>query len=138
MKKTGIIILLLLFTVLFSSCEKSNIENVNIDLGNSDIYSRQELQAAADKISNEIKGWNSVKEVYSISYCGDETAIEELNYCNTLKDKEYTQCVVFESSFETAGSAESDGFNSNSRYDGWQWYLARTDNGEWEMLTWGY
>ena len=28
------------------------------------------------------------------------------------------------------------GFNSNFRYD-WSWYLARTENGEWVVLTWG-
>ncbi|MCM1284835.1 MAG: hypothetical protein NC213_00625 [Acetobacter sp.] len=28
--------------------------------------------------------------------------------------------------------------NFDSNYDGWRWYLARTDNGKWELLMWGY
>ncbi|MCH5321799.1 MAG: hypothetical protein J1E36_08530 [Eubacterium sp.] len=96
------------------------------------------MEDAVNVVLNEIRTWESVKKVYCISYCGDEMATEELSYCNILNDKEYTQCVVFESSFETGNSAESDGFNSNFRYDGWQWYLARTENSDWELLTWGY
>lgn len=117
----------------------NNIANTKVDLGTSDIYSQQDLQAAADVILNEIKTWNSVKEVYTVSYCGDEISSGNLDYCNILSDTECIQCVVFESSFHTVKSyAESDGFNADSRYDYWQWYLARTADGEWKLLTWGY
>ncbi len=123
--------------ILISGCTK-NTENVKIDLGKSEIYSQEDLTSASEIILKEIGSWKSVKQVYTISYCGDEYSTSQIDYCKTLNDKNYTQCVVFESSFKTASSADSDGFNSNSNYDGWKWYLARTDNGEWELLTWGY
>ncbi len=117
----------------------SNIANTKIDLGTSEIYSEEDLQAAADIILKEIGSWSSVKEVYTISYCGDESSSSQLEYCKSLSDdSQYTKCVVFESSFKTTGSAGSNGFNENSLYDGWQWYLAGTADGEWELLTWGY
>ncbi|MDE6469400.1 MAG: hypothetical protein K2L19_00060 [Eubacterium sp.] len=117
---------------------KSNIANTKVDLGTSEIYSEQDLQAAADVILKEIGSWSSVKEVYTISYCEDERASAELGYCQMLKDENYVQCVVFESSFISAGSSQSGGFNPNSLYEDWQWFLARTADGEWELLTWGY
>ncbi len=129
---------LCLFILLFVSGCSGRVSDVHIDLGKSDIYTQDELKAAADTILNEIKTWDSVKTVYSISYCGDDVSTDQLAYCNSLSDKQYTQCVVFESSFMTAGSAESGGFNPNDRYDGWLWYLAGTDGGQWELLTWGY
>lgn len=117
----------------------NNIANTKVDLGTSEIYSEEDLQAAADVILKEIGSWSSVKEVYTVSYCGDEISSGNLDYCNMLSDTERIQCVVFESSFHTVKlSAESDGFNTDSRYDYWQWCLARTADGEWELLTWGY
>lgn len=61
----------------------------------------------------------------------------ELDYCNTLADDGvvYDQCIVFRTSFRSpifGGGA----WNANFKYD-WSWYLARTNNGEWELLTWG-
>lgn len=117
---------------------KRNIANTKVDLGTSEIYSQEDLQAASDVILKEIGSWSSVKEVYTVSYCGDESSEGDVDYARSLSDKDYIQCAVFESSFKTTSSAASDGFNENSMYDGWQWYLARTDGGQWELVTWGY
>lgn len=110
-----LIIVFILVAVILCGREvgilNSNIANTQVDLGTSEIYSEEDLQAAADVILNEIKTWNSVKEVYTVAYCGDEFSSGNLNYCNILSDTEYIQCVVFESSFHTVKlSAESDGF----------------------------
>lgn len=117
---------------------KNRMAGADINLGESDIYSEENLQSAADVIINVIGGWLSVEQVYDITYCGDELSADNLDYCKMLRDKNYTQCVVFKSDFLTSDSAENEGFNSNSRYDDWMWYLAKTDDGEWELLTWGY
>lgn len=137
MKKSRIFALLFMIMILVSGCS-NNSENVKIDLGKSEIYSQEDLNSASEVVLKEIKGWNSVEEVYEISYCGDKDSASQLAYCKTLKDKDYTQCAVFVSSFKTTSSAGSDGFNPSSDYDGWRWYLARTDGGRWELLSWGY
>lgn len=139
MRKARAIILFLLIIVFIGGCSRGRVSDVKIDLGKSEIYSQEDLQDAVDVIISEIGGWSSVKEVYSVSYCGDESASSQLEYCKSLsEDREYTKCVVFESSFRTTDSAGSDGFNENSLYDGWKWYLAKTDGGQWELVTWGY
>lgn len=117
---------------------ENNISNTKVNLGTSELYSEEELQLAADSILDEIGSWDSVKKVYDITYCGDEISVGNLDYCNMLDDKNYTQCVVFESSFKSADSRHSGGFNPDSKYTDWQWYLAKADDGEWNLLTWGY
>ncbi len=150
MKKTVkiimIVVIVLVCGILLSTFGKeiyscgfsNNISNTDVNLGNSNIYDESDLQSAANVILDEIGSWDSVKKVYDITYCGDELSVDNLDYCNMLGDMHYTQCVVFESSFKSADSRHSGGFNPNSQYTDWQWYLAKTDDGEWVLLTWGY
>ena len=28
--------------------------------------------------------------------------------------------------------------NADTEYTGWKWWLARSDGGEWKLMTWGY
>lgn len=108
----------------------------SIDYGASDIYSRQDMDEAIDLIKEEFYSWNGCK-LYSINYAGDNFCQRELEYCNTLAKEgvTYDECIVFRIQFRSpifGGGA----WNSNFRYD-WSWYLARTEGGEWELLTWG-
>ena len=103
----------------------------------SDIYTTSQLQDAVRMIREKVAGWKGCK-LYSIWYAGDETCLEELNYCNTLNNglEPYTQCLVFQTNFRSpifGGGA----WQANMVYH-WSWYFARTDGGEWELLTWGY
>lgn len=123
---------------LFQIEKKNNIARTEVNLGESNALSRESLQSAANVILDEIGSWHSVKRVYDVTYCGDEMSADNLDYCIMLGEKNYAQCAVFKSDFLTGNSAESDGFNSNNDYTDWQWYLAKTENGEWELLTWGY
>lgn len=116
----------------------NNIADTKVDLGTSEIYSEEDLQAAADVILAEVSNWNSVKKVYAISYCCDESTPNLDNYCGSFISTEYAHCVVFDSSFKTSGSALSEGFNPDSVYDGWHWIVVKDENNEWKLLDWGY
>ncbi len=108
----------------------------SIDYGTSDIYSRQDMNEAIDLIKEEFYSWDGCK-LYSINYTDDNFCQRELEYCNTLAKEgvTYDECIVFRMQFRSpvfGGGA----WNANFRYD-WSWYLARTEGGEWELLTWG-
>ncbi len=108
----------------------------SIDYGTSDIYSRQDMNEAIDLIKEEFYSWDGCK-LYSINYTDDNFCQRELEYCNTLAKEgvTYDECIVFRMQFRSpvfGGGA----WNTNFRYD-WSWYLARTEGGEWELLTWG-
>lgn len=131
--------LFILFGLCSCNFKHGNVENAEINYGNSERYSKEDMDSAIRVVFNEFKTWNGF-ELYSISYAGDEICFDEdeLEYCNSLReDAEFVDCIVFYSSFHTPSGCDN-GFNSNEDYTGWNWYLAREADGEWQLLTWGY
>lgn len=54
---------------------------------------------------------------------------------NELRDEEtspepFTQCVLFESSFHSPVE-QRDAWDADTEYEGWQWWLARSEGGAW-------
>ena len=108
----------------------------SIDYGSSEIYSKEDMDEAITLIKDRFYSWEGCK-LYSIYYTDDSFCQREVDYVNTLADDGvvYTECIVFRTRFRSpifGGGA----WNANFEYD-WSWYLARTDGGEWELLTWG-
>ena len=113
-----------------------NLWPASIDYGSSEIYSREDMDEAITLIKDQFYSWEGCK-LYSIYYTDDSFCQREVDYVNTLADDGvvYTECIVFRTRFRSpifGGGA----WNANSEYD-WSWYLARTDGGEWDLLTWG-
>jgi len=121
--------IVLIFTVI-------NLWPASIDYGSSEIYSREDMDDAIKLIKDQFYSWEGCK-LYSIYYTDDSFCQREIEYVNTLADDgvTYTECIVFRTRFRSpifGGGA----WNANFEYD-WSWYLARTDGGEWDLLTWG-
>ncbi len=79
-------------------------------------------------------------ELHSISYTSDECNSEKnIEWMNDLGDEnaEFTQCIEFVSDFHSPKSGGS-AWNADYEYRHWQWWLARTGNREWSLMTWGY
>ena len=124
----------ILTVILIFTC--INLWPASIDYGTSDIYSKEDMEAAIALIKEEFYSWEGCK-LYSIYYTDDSFCQKEMDYVNTLADDGviYTECIVFRTHFRSpifGGGA----WNANSDYD-WSWYLARTDSGDWDLLTWG-
>ena len=120
------------------ACSDS-IKDVAIDYGKSDIYSKSDMDAAIELIEKEFATWEGC-ELHSISYTSDECNSEKnLEWMNDLGDEnaEFTQCIEFVSDFHSP-KAGGGAWNADSEYTNWQWWLARADNGEWNLMTWGY
>ena len=124
-----VLTIVLIFTVI-------NLWPASIDYGSSEIYSREDMDDAIKLIKDQFYSWEGCK-LYSIYYTDDSFCQREIEYVNTLADDgvTYTECIVFRTRFRSpifGGGA----WNANFEYD-WSWYLARTDGGEWDLLTWG-
>lgn len=123
-----VLTIVLIFTVI-------SLWPASIDYGSSEIYSREDMNEAIDLIKDQFYSWKGCK-LYSIYYTDDSFCQREVDYVNTLTDDVvYTECIVFRTRFRSpifGGGA----WNPNFEYD-WSWYLARTEGGEWELLTWG-
>lgn len=140
MKK--IVKVLLALAVIFTlvGCNKNEVE---IDYGNSSIYSKQDMDEAINVI---IKYFNKMDgcELHSLSYSSDEYSLDSHNieWMNDLEkandNKEtFTQCIMFNSSFRSPNNGKFGAWEPNTEYK-WSWWLARSDNGKWKLMTWGY
>ena len=49
----------------------------------------------------------------------------------------FTQCIMFRSDFHSPKHG-GGAWNEDTEYTDWQWWLARSENGEWKLMTWGY
>ena len=118
---------------------KGNIDNVDIDYGNSDIYSKADMDSAIKLIKDEFTDFNGC-ELHSISYSSDECNIEEnINWMNDIAhgNYEFTECIMFVSDFHSPKNGGAC-WNPDYEYTNWQWWLARAENEEWNLMTWGY
>lgn len=128
----------MMMTLGLAACGGST-KDVDIDYGKSDIYSKSDMDAAIEVIEKEFAGWEGC-ELHSISYTSDACNSEKnIEWMNDLGDENtvFTQCIEFVSDFHSP-KAGGGAWNADSEYTDWQWWLARTDNGEWTLMTYGY
>ena len=108
-----------------------------IDYGMSEIYTQSDMDEAIALINAEFSTWTGC-EMHSLRYAGDEcVTAENLAWMKEIGEKEYAQVMEFLSDFHSpveGGSA----WEADTEYKDWQWWLTRTEDGNWELLTWGY
>lgn len=110
-----------------------------VDYGDSDLYTKEDMDAAIEKIMDEFNTWECTD--LDLTYAGDDYNSEEnLTWLDSLSaDENFTECIAFTSSFHSPKSAdEFSAWKADTDYDGWEWWLGRTDDGEWHLVTWGY
>lgn len=141
MKKS--LCLLVCVCVLLSLCacapKRGDISKVKIDLGESELYSKADIQSAVDVILADFeKDWQGC-ELKTISYAGDEEAKSETDYY--LGENKYydaDEAIVLVSDFYARNPSDNSGLNSPSDYNGWSWILVRTTGGTWRHVDHGY
>ena len=116
--------------------------NIDIDYGTSEIYSKEDMDAAIDLIMNEFNGWKGC-EMHSIRYASDNfNSKENIKWVKELGEgKEYTECIQFLTDFHSPTDAKDlaqTAWEPDQEYKDYQWILARTEGGNWELLNWGY
>ena len=109
---------------------------VALDYGTSELYTQEDLDAAIIQIKCKFASFDGC-ELQSLRYAGDEASTEEnLAWLNSLDESSnYVQVMEFLSSFHAVDSLV---FEPDTDYSDYQWWLARTEDGGWELVTWGY
>lgn len=142
MKKGIAILLSVLLLLALTACGGEKMTGPEVDYGSSDLYTREELDSAVAAIRAEFDTWDGC-ELQTLRYAGDESASQEdLDWMNELRKEgdAFTQCIAFLSDFRTSGEAASSaiGLEADQEYQDWQWWLARSEGGDWQLMTWGY
>ena len=110
---------------------------VEIDLGSSGLYTENELYDAMLAIKCSFAALPGC-ELHSLRYAGDDAnSAESIEWVNTLKENAgFTEVCEFLMDFNSG--SEMPAMNPNSEYVNYQWWLARKDGGDWEIVSWGY
>ena len=142
MKKILLVLAAVISIFSLTGCGSAKAPEVIIDYGQSAIYSQEEMDAAIRLIQEEFSTWEGC-ELHSIAYSSDdECSAENLSWMNDLEEandakETFTQCIMFTSEFHSPKNG-GGAWNPDQEYTGWQWWLARTDGGQWKLMTWGY
>lgn len=135
MKRCITVVLLLLMVPFVIGC--GAVSDVQMDLKHSEYYSEDELDAAAKIVRKHFRQMYNGCTLLTIQYDGDEASRAQLSYCRELEpDKHFVDCAVLTSNFETTENCDTS-FEKNKIYKNWQWYLAREENGKWQLVMEG-
>lgn len=142
MKRLIILLLTVMCVLGLAGCGDGAISKAEISYGNSEIYSKEDMDAALKLIKDEFSAWEGC-ELHSISYSSDdECNSQNIAWMNELApghdlSGNFTQCIMFKSTFHSPKNG-GGAWNTDTEYTNWQWWLARADDGEWHLLTCGY
>lgn len=111
--------------------------DVAIDLSGSSLYTDEELRDAMLAVKCKFAAWAGC-ELHAVRYAGDDCASEEnLAWLNSLEKGEFTQVMELLMDFHTGDAADA-AFNADYEYTDYQWWLGRTEDGSFEIVSWGY
>ncbi len=118
-------------------------DDLKVDYGNSAIYTQQDMDSAIEVIKSEFTTWPRGCVLHSISYSSDDENNEaNIKWMNELKEgksikENLTQCIMFKTNLHSPVNG-GDGWEADKEYTDFQWWLARSDGGQWHILTYGY
>ena len=142
MRKTVAILLLISSLFALAGCAGKPKAEIRIDYGDSALYSKEDMAAAIIEIRKEFDTWEGC-ELHSITYGSDAACSEDniawMNELEAANDAQETffQCIMFKSDFHSPKNG-GGAWEADAEYTDWQWWLARSENGQWKLVTWGY
>lgn len=141
MKKVLWFLISFLFVCQLTGC--SLLINPKIDYGNSNVYSKEEMDDAIKIIKKEFFNSFMGSELKNIRYVSDDKCgVDELEWLNVLAEdngssEHFTECMLFLSDFHSPKNGRGD-LEADYEYTDWQWWLARSENGKWKLVTNGW
>ena len=134
MKKwlTFLSVILLLLTLC--SCG-GNAKNVVVVPVESDIYTKEDIDAAISTTKQYFEREFSGCTLKEIRYIGDEA---RERFDDWAKEYHADSAIILLSTFDVDSSGGDGSLNPNNTYQNWQWILVRSANGSWKHATHGY
>ena len=111
---------------------------VRIDYGTTGIYTRDDMDAAIEAVKAAFADFKGCG-LHALRYADDTcSSAENPAWMNSLgKHGPYAQCICFKSDFRSPKNG-GGAWTPDTEYTDWDWWLARTEGGAWEVLTGGY
>ncbi|MBQ9001097.1 MAG: M15 family metallopeptidase [Eggerthellaceae bacterium] len=113
---------------------------VSYDFGDSKLYTREELEEAAVQVKCNFAAWDGC-ELHSLRYAGDDcNTPENVKWLNEIDEGAgYTQVVELIGDFHSPVTEdEPSAWALDTEYTDYQWWLARTGDDGWQLVSSGY
>lgn len=133
MKKVLIFVLALVSLFSISGCKHGKIDDVEINIGESALYTEAELRDAADEVIDEFSKEFDGCTLQELKYDEEESLRQADEWA---KQYDAEEAVVLSSRFTVSSSYENGPFSPGDTHY-YSWILVR-NNGDWELKTWGY
>ncbi len=115
--------------------------NLPVDLSAQSSFSQEELESAVDAIMERFAQFGDGFAMRQITFDHDATT-DEVDWLNQHMSApgvgSFVEGVCFLSDFHSPEAPEEVSWNSDADYTGWNWWLARTDGGDWVVVDMGY
>lgn len=127
---------LLCLCILMIGCTpEGKIDNAEIEYGESEKFTRHELEMAVDTVLEKFKDFPDC-ELYNLRYSEVKTQ-EYQQSCEEENEYKGYDIVVYMSHFTTGPQSDQEGFTPESECD-FEWILGRKNNKDgWEILNYG-
>lgn len=127
------LILALVLSLILAGCG-GDVRNVSREIGESEIYSRAEIDDAMDVVVRFFA--DNYKGCTLTTLCYDEE-VSAAAAPEWAEQYEAEEAIVLVSSFDVDGSGDSPALNPNSTYNNYRWILTRS-GWSWTLQNWGY
>lgn len=137
MKKKVVFVVLIfcIYCLVLVSCGGDS-SKADIDLGNSELFAQEELEAAAACVKKEFRIFGGCT-MLNLRYDEEETKKAGNDWKKNF-DQE-GNIAIFVSDFETDSAGGDGSMEPNSTYPDWQWILLQDKRLKtWKILTSGY
>ena len=134
MKHTLLPVILILLSLL-AGCTKGDVKNVEFVIGQSARYAEAEIRDAMDVAIAHFKAEFEGCTLLTMEYIEDRSVNAAAGWAETYGGEEG---IVLLSSFQVDENGGDGSFNPGEIYQNWQWVLVRSQDGAWELKTWGY
>ncbi len=115
--------------------EIGNIDNLKVTLGNSDLYTKEELQSAVGYILGKFQVDFTDCVMTELDY--DEAF--SLSQCQVWADQyDADEAIVFTCTFNTTENYQELVMEPGQVCEGYNWILTRNEGEDWTLQTWGY
>ena len=144
MKRTAMFICLLMIVFSFTSCTPNpgKTNNAIVALGESEKFSKEEVQAAADCVLKKFKdfvGCDLKKLWYDEEKSNTQVDGYMLSGRGSVNGVDKENVIILFSDFYVDSTGGEGSFNPNFTYTGWNWILIRdSKTGDWRVDDWGY
>ena len=133
--KHAILPVLLIFLSLLAGCAKGDVSHAERIIGQSTVFAEAEIEAALDVAIAHFKAEFEGCTLLTVEYIEEKSLSAGKSWAETYGAEEG---IVLLSSFQVDENGGDGSFNPGDTYRNWQWVLVRSQDGAWELETWGY